>query len=178
MCTSNATWFRRAGFEKTNYSPCSPVSLLQLRTVVHISAYAISTAALLPALIIFYSYKQVASPPPLPHSLPTPSPLPGSRLGCRDNLATLDPIKLGCKVWNCPLQSALVSRWLPVDIHWISAAQLPPCLIIDRLDWFVTCLHSRLLAWWRRLGHECLSIRKVDAGRATPSGGKATIGAR
>ena len=59
MCTANGSWFRRGGFEKTNYSPCSPVVQLQLRTVVHISAYAISTAALLPALIIFYSYKQV-----------------------------------------------------------------------------------------------------------------------
>lgn len=60
-CMADRTWYRRgdAGLatEKTNYNPCSPVAMLKQRTNVHVTAYAISTAALLPALLVFYSYK-------------------------------------------------------------------------------------------------------------------------
>ena len=57
----DGTWYRRgdAGFasEKTNYSPCSPVGMLKQRTHVHVIAYIISAASLIPALLVFYSYK-------------------------------------------------------------------------------------------------------------------------
>ena len=57
VCTWNGTWHRRRDVERTNYSSCSPVAQLQQRTFVHIAAYAVSTAALLPALLIFFAYK-------------------------------------------------------------------------------------------------------------------------
>ncbi|XP_045024611.1 calcitonin gene-related peptide type 1 receptor-like [Daphnia magna] len=63
VCTSDGTWYRRgdvgSATEKTNYSPCSPVGTLRQRTNVHLIAYAVSVAMLLPALLVFYSYKQL-----------------------------------------------------------------------------------------------------------------------
>ncbi|XP_057370225.1 calcitonin gene-related peptide type 1 receptor-like [Daphnia carinata] len=63
MCTSDGTWYRRgdagSATEKTNYSPCSPVGALRQRTNVHLIAYTVSVAMLLPTLFIFYSYKQL-----------------------------------------------------------------------------------------------------------------------
>lgn len=61
MCTSDGTWYRRgdsgSATEKTNYSPCSPVVTLRQRTNVHLIAYTVSVAMLIPALFVFYSYK-------------------------------------------------------------------------------------------------------------------------
>ena len=52
-CTGNGNWSRK----RTDYVPCGPVLELSKRTRVHIISYAISAAALFPALVIFYSYK-------------------------------------------------------------------------------------------------------------------------
>lgn len=64
VCTVNGTWYRRqdersggGGGERSNYAPCRPLAVHQTRTFVHIAAYAVSTAALLPALFIFFAYK-------------------------------------------------------------------------------------------------------------------------
>ncbi|EFX69925.1 GPCR-like protein, family B [Daphnia pulex] len=63
VCTFDGTWYRRgetgASTEKTNYSPCSPVGTFKQRAHVHLYAYAVSVATLLPAIFIFYSYKQL-----------------------------------------------------------------------------------------------------------------------
>ena len=52
-CSSDGTWSKR----KADYVPCGPVQELKQRTHVHIVAYAVSAAALLPALVLFYLYK-------------------------------------------------------------------------------------------------------------------------
>lgn len=63
MCMSDGTWYRRGekgtSVEKTNYSPCSPVDTLKQKTNVHLFAYAVSTATLIPSLFVFYSYKYI-----------------------------------------------------------------------------------------------------------------------
>ncbi|ODM98118.1 Calcitonin-like peptide type 1 receptor [Orchesella cincta] len=60
-CSSNGTWAHRNGREWTNYAVCvkSTVTLQQNRSYVLVAAYGISIIALIPAMIIFFSYKQL-----------------------------------------------------------------------------------------------------------------------
>jgi hypothetical protein len=52
-------WLRRspANVEWTDFTTCSRVSALLLQEHAHMGLYAISATALLPAIIIFFSYK-------------------------------------------------------------------------------------------------------------------------
>lgn len=64
QCTASGTWFsitERDGRlrEWSNYSSCGDPDKISSRLYVHITAYSISVAALLPALCIFMSYKQL-----------------------------------------------------------------------------------------------------------------------
>lgn len=43
--------------EWSNYSSCSVAEGIIRRLYVHIGAYAVSVVALLPALVVFFSYK-------------------------------------------------------------------------------------------------------------------------
>ncbi|XP_037089833.1 calcitonin gene-related peptide type 1 receptor-like [Pollicipes pollicipes] len=45
--------------ERSDYTSCSQVSTLLSRVYVHVSAYAVSIVALVPALVIFFSYRQL-----------------------------------------------------------------------------------------------------------------------
>ncbi|XP_042219913.1 calcitonin gene-related peptide type 1 receptor-like [Homarus americanus] len=60
-CETDGMWFRRTGSgqEWSNYSSCSVEHNIHRRLYVHIAAYSVSVAALLPALCIFLSYKQL-----------------------------------------------------------------------------------------------------------------------
>ncbi|XP_021950397.2 calcitonin gene-related peptide type 1 receptor isoform X2 [Folsomia candida] len=63
-CTSSAHWLRKnngTGDEWTDYQICgsATVSLQLRRTYVLISAYALSIVAIIPALCIFFAYKQL-----------------------------------------------------------------------------------------------------------------------
>jgi hypothetical protein len=65
-CEADGQWFKRPfrgstapgmGVEWSNYTSCSKLDFFVRREQVHIIAYAISIAALIPALIIFNVYK-------------------------------------------------------------------------------------------------------------------------
>ncbi|KAK4309712.1 hypothetical protein Pmani_018642 [Petrolisthes manimaculis] len=66
-CTKEATkqcegwglWYRKKGREWSDYGSCGVQENIKLRLYVHIAAYSVSVAALLPALCIFFSYKQL-----------------------------------------------------------------------------------------------------------------------
>jgi hypothetical protein len=47
------------GVEYTDYTTCSVLSAMLAQEKVHLAMYAVSIAALLPALAIFFSYKCV-----------------------------------------------------------------------------------------------------------------------
>ncbi|XP_068205704.1 uncharacterized protein [Palaemon carinicauda] len=63
QCEGDGRWFRlRRQYEErewSNYSSCSVAENVILRLYVHIAADCLSTATLLPALFIFFSYKQL-----------------------------------------------------------------------------------------------------------------------
>ena len=58
-CQASGEWLRRgqANSEWTDFTTCSRVSALLLQEHAHMGLYAISASALLPAIIIFFSYK-------------------------------------------------------------------------------------------------------------------------
>lgn len=59
-CEPDGRWFRPAGRQEwSNYTSCSVEQNIHRRLYVHIAAYSVSVAALLPALCIFLSYKQL-----------------------------------------------------------------------------------------------------------------------
>nr|XP_027235727.1 calcitonin gene-related peptide type 1 receptor-like [Penaeus vannamei] len=64
QCTDGGRWLSRVGKggqrqEWSNYSSCSVAEGIIRRLYVHIGAYAVSVVALLPALVVFFSYKQL-----------------------------------------------------------------------------------------------------------------------
>jgi hypothetical protein len=58
-CLSTGEWLRRTPTysEWTDFTTCSRVHALLLQEHAHMGLYAISATALLPAIIIFFSYK-------------------------------------------------------------------------------------------------------------------------
>lgn len=61
-CNRDGNWSTRkdsrsATNKKTDYLPCGEMLELKKRATVHLIAYGISVVALIPALLIFYSYK-------------------------------------------------------------------------------------------------------------------------
>ncbi|XP_066943744.1 uncharacterized protein [Macrobrachium rosenbergii] len=58
-CEADGHWYRRGVYEWSNYSSCSVAQNIIRRLYVHTAAYSISVAALLPALCIFFAYKQL-----------------------------------------------------------------------------------------------------------------------
>lgn len=58
-CTANGTWAMKGRREWTNYGVCvkATVSIHRSRSYVLVIAYAISIFALVPAVIIFFSFK-------------------------------------------------------------------------------------------------------------------------
>ncbi|XP_022240470.1 calcitonin gene-related peptide type 1 receptor-like isoform X1 [Limulus polyphemus] len=60
MCRPNGTWFvSKQSKEWTDYSHCGIVDSLRKRLYFHIITFAVSITALVPALVIFFSYKQL-----------------------------------------------------------------------------------------------------------------------
>ena len=57
-CTATGQWFRKSsGGEWTDFTTCSRVNALLLQEHAHMGLYAVSATALLPAIVIFFSYK-------------------------------------------------------------------------------------------------------------------------
>ena len=57
-CESSGHWFiSDKGTEWSDYQSCSALGLVYTRIRVKIASHAVSIAFLIPALIIFYSYK-------------------------------------------------------------------------------------------------------------------------
>ena len=58
ICNSNGKWYQNSSLgEWTNYKTCSIVKNHLTREKVHMALYAVSVAALVPAIIIFFVYK-------------------------------------------------------------------------------------------------------------------------
>ena len=62
QCEADGRWFMRLDGrnqtqEWSDYGPCKQVSDLLRRVYVHVSANAVSIVALVPALVIFFSYR-------------------------------------------------------------------------------------------------------------------------
>ncbi|XP_059085295.1 calcitonin gene-related peptide type 1 receptor-like isoform X2 [Tigriopus californicus] len=61
-CNSSGQWLTRANGEWTNYTTCSPHQEFLTQDYVLVSLYGLSVIALLPAIIIFFSYKVLRVP--------------------------------------------------------------------------------------------------------------------
>ncbi|XP_037783495.1 calcitonin gene-related peptide type 1 receptor-like [Penaeus monodon] len=63
QCSRAGTWYvGPGGSEWSNYSTCSTLAVLQTRVKVHLAAHVVSVAALIPAIVIFFLYKQLRVP--------------------------------------------------------------------------------------------------------------------
>jgi len=59
-CQEDGHWYSKPGHsEWTNYSNCasSVIEVQKRRTYVHVTAYGVSIIAIIPALLVFFSYK-------------------------------------------------------------------------------------------------------------------------
>ncbi|XP_046397289.1 calcitonin gene-related peptide type 1 receptor-like isoform X2 [Ischnura elegans] len=67
-CSWDGRWSRQGvgngtvGEEWTDYTPCAAVAPMRRRVLVSVSAYALTIAALLPALFVFAAYRQLQVP--------------------------------------------------------------------------------------------------------------------
>ncbi|XP_071451883.1 calcitonin gene-related peptide type 1 receptor-like [Hetaerina americana] len=64
-CSAVGRWSRQGngtGEEWTDYTPCAAVAPMRKRVLVSVSAYALTIAALVPALLVFFSYRRLQVP--------------------------------------------------------------------------------------------------------------------
>eukprot|EP00095_Tigriopus_kingsejongensis_P004606 snap_masked-scaffold2114_size20529-processed-gene-0.1 protein:Tk04606 transcript:snap_masked-scaffold2114_size20529-processed-gene-0.1-mRNA-1 annotation:"calcitonin gene-related peptide type 1 receptor" len=61
-CNSTGEWLQREDGEWTDFTTCSRVNVLRTQEYVHLSLYGVSIIALVPAIVIFFSYKVLRVP--------------------------------------------------------------------------------------------------------------------